>query len=231
MVDVEECALCAFNQEALSGFAFAVEQVPSRVFRGQDFGGDGDDQIFGGKGSDVIGGGLGADILSGGDGVDSLTGDLGADILSGGDGNDFIRGGLGADTLSGGAGADVFVYSDYRSPTGADSESPAGLLRDTILDFSQAEGDKISLHDVVHGIGGLGDGPFGFIGTSNFSFFIDPAGTQIFSSQVRYFIDVPNNVTIVEVNRGGDQFSSNFGTDMSIVLLGQITLTAADFIL
>jgi hypothetical protein len=69
---------------------------------------------------------------------DTLTGSSGADTLNGQGGNDILDGAGGADRLTGGKGADVFLYSG----------SVAGLsipaAPDTILDFSRAEGDRIS---------------------------------------------------------------------------------------
>ena len=58
----------------------------------------------------------------------------GNDILYGYAGNDTLVGGAGNDTLFGGAGADTFLFlkSD-------------GAGRDTVVDFSHAEGDVIKL--------------------------------------------------------------------------------------
>jgi len=77
---------------------------------------------------------------------DSLTGSAGANQLDGGAGNDILVGGAGADTLigragadglTGGAGADRFVFKLIADSTSA--------VRDTIFDFSHADGDKIDL--------------------------------------------------------------------------------------
>lgn len=74
-----------------------------------------------------------ANQLVGNDGANRLKGFAGADILKGGAGNDTLYGGDGRDTLTGGTGKDSFVFDT--APTS----------RDTITDFSQAEGDKIQL--------------------------------------------------------------------------------------
>ena len=69
----------------------------------------------------------------GGSGNDTLIGNSVDNTLIGGAGNDTITGGGGADTETGGAGADTFVYnvpSDFG---------------DTITDFSDFEGDRITL--------------------------------------------------------------------------------------
>ncbi|WP_028312012.1 beta strand repeat-containing protein [Derxia gummosa] len=103
---------------------------------------DGNDQLFGEGGNDVLYGGSasplseaygGYDALFGGAGNDQLYGGGGNDTLDGGAGLDTLDGGIGDDTLGGGGGADVFVFrvSDNSS--------------DTVLDFSQADGDRIDV--------------------------------------------------------------------------------------
>lgn len=78
-----------------------------------------------------------ANTLLGNDGANTLTGMLGNDILKGGAGNDRLFGGDGKDTLTGGTGTDTFVFDT--APTS----------RDTITDFSKADGDKIQLSKAV----------------------------------------------------------------------------------
>lgn len=87
-------------------------------------GGAKDDRLDGRGGNDRIEGGAGNDVLLGG---------AGADRVSGGAGRDVIEGGAGADMLAGGAGPDVFVFAAPRDGG------------DRILDFSPAQGDKISV--------------------------------------------------------------------------------------
>jgi T1SS-143 domain-containing protein len=77
---------------------------------------------------------IGAVDVDGSDGVDIFNGGPGNDTFGGTGGDDLIYGDLGTDTLSGGAGADIFVFAE----TGAAN-------RDTILDYSSADGDKIDL--------------------------------------------------------------------------------------
>lgn len=89
-----------------------------------------DNEITGNKGVNTLDGGAGNDTLYGGAGNDVLLGGLGDDILYGQDG---------ADTLTGGDGADTFVFE-------ADTAYKA---RDTITDFSTAEGDVIDLRDLL----------------------------------------------------------------------------------
>lgn len=75
-----------------------------------------------------------ANTLVGGDAADDLSGLLGDDMLVGGTGDD---------TLSGGGGADTFVFSNGDTGT------------DVITDFSQTEGDKLDLADLLSGMAGL----------------------------------------------------------------------------
>jgi len=84
--------------------------------------------IDGGDGSDAIYGGGGDAILIGGAGNDLIQGGSGNDTINGGDGNDFLIAGRGTNTLTGGAGADTFTVGS----------------KDTITDFTAAEGDVLS---------------------------------------------------------------------------------------
>ena len=74
--------------------------------------------------------------IHGGHGADSISGDQGNDALHGGWGNDTIDGGAGNDRLHGGNNADNFVFASDHG-------------HDTITDFSESEGDRISLDGVT----------------------------------------------------------------------------------
>ena len=95
-------------------------------------GGQGDDLIIAHHSQNLLYGNLGNDTLQGGDGGDTLRGGQGDDSIQGGSGNDFISGDRGNDTLAGGPGADIFHTSQ-----------DAGI--DKVLDFNQAEGDRVML--------------------------------------------------------------------------------------
>lgn len=109
-------------------------------------GGEAEDRVFGEQGDDILYGGSststaleaagGYDQLYGGDGNDTLYGGGENDILVGGAGIDQLFGGLGNDRLAGGAGADSFKF---------DRAVANQTWLDTIVDFSQAQGDKIDL--------------------------------------------------------------------------------------
>ncbi|WP_138468789.1 G8 domain-containing protein [Poseidonocella sp. HB161398] len=126
---------------------------------GTDTGGGGSDTVdgggtdTGGGGSDTVGGGdsgllliegtSGDDNLSAGSAGSEMLGFDGRDTITGGAGDDIIDGGTGKDHLAGGAGADMFRFD----------ESAIGDYRDTILDFSVAEGDKIDLFGIAEAYG------------------------------------------------------------------------------
>ncbi|HEV2746290.1 MAG TPA: hypothetical protein VGW34_03205 [Allosphingosinicella sp.] len=103
-----------------------------------------------------------ANRLDGGAGADRLEGAAGNDALLGGAGDDLLVGGAGRDTMTGGTGADIWSLDD----------GDAGPLRggaDLILDFTRAQGDRISLRVVDADGAAAGDQNFRFIGTDAFS--------------------------------------------------------------
>ncbi|MBM1173076.1 matrixin family metalloprotease [Microvirga arabica] len=103
-------------------------------------GGSGSDNLDGGDDDDTLNGDIDNDILSGGDGNDILQGGDGSDNLDGGFENDMLHGGAGSDTLNGGAGSDQFVFDTWFN--GIDDV-------DSIVGFSNWEGDKIVLSSTV----------------------------------------------------------------------------------
>ncbi|MBC7306360.1 MAG: hypothetical protein H5T80_05415 [Dietzia sp.] len=106
------------------------------------YGGQDEDVLFGGADADLLLGDLGGDLLQGNAGRDALHGGDGDDVLHGGQGDDVLRGDDGADTLSGDAGDDRLWGGE-----GADRFliRPGGGA-DEILDFDQAEGDRLIIH-------------------------------------------------------------------------------------
>jgi Ca2+-binding RTX toxin-like protein len=104
------------------------------------------DVLMGGQGNDlvdasqssghnIINGNIGADSLTGGAGGDFLRGGQGDDVIVGGSGSDWLSGDRGANTLTGGGGADIF-------------HAAGGT--DRVLDFSQAQGDRVLVDPGVH---------------------------------------------------------------------------------
>ena len=115
------------------------------------------------EGFENVLGGKFADALAGDGAANRLIGHDGDDILTGRDGDDRLEGQRGADKLEGGGGADVFVYSDALDTT---YYSPG---RDTILDFSSADGDRIDLSAMDADATMAGDQAFVFLGYALFT--------------------------------------------------------------
>jgi Ca2+-binding RTX toxin-like protein len=205
-------------------------------------GGDGTDVLRGGAGADHLDGGAGFDVamysensaavtvnlaagtglggtaqgdvltsieaVYGGNGNDILTGNAAANTLVGNAGNDTLTGGGGRDDLAGGAGADRFVFT-------ALGDSPANANADRITDFSHAQGDKIDLHSIDANTTAAGDQAFQFIGTAAFSHH---------AGELHESISGSNTVVAADVNGDGV-------ADFNVVLSGNITLVAGDFVL
>ena len=156
--------------------------------------------------ADTLSGMGGDDTILGGAGRDVLLGGQGADLIYGGSEGDDIYSGEGDDTLTGGLGADTL-----EGGTGADvfvfgaEEAFSMGAGDLIRDFTRGE-DKIDLS-------ALGD--LTFIGSAVFG---RSAG------EVRAFVQ--GEVIFIRGDMNGDGVA-----DMSIMVTGSFTLTAADFIL
>jgi Ca2+-binding RTX toxin-like protein len=205
-------------------------------------GGDGNDTLIGGLGNDALVGGAGIDVASyasatsgvaldlglgqgtageaagdtfsgvenalGSGFADTLTGSAGANSLWGMAGNDVLTGGGGADALKGGVGADTFIYK-------AASDSLA-TARDSIGDFSHAEGDRIDLSAIdADGNAANGNTAFTFIGSGAFS----GAGHEL-------QVVTSGGVQLVQADLNGDKVA-----DLSIVVVSATTLVAGDFVL
>ncbi|PZO66465.1 MAG: hypothetical protein DI498_07460 [Paracoccus denitrificans] len=172
-------------------------------------GNSGSNTLSGLGGNDKIDGGAGNDRIDGGQGDDILIGGAGNDQLIGGRGVDRLTGGIGADLLMGGAGADVFIFNKT-----TDSIVASGG-RDTISDFSRAQGDRIDLRGIDADISRSGDQAFTFIGNAGFT---GRAGDLSVRTGA-------NGVTISgDVN--GDKIA-----DFAILVSNQATLGAESFLL
>lgn len=163
----------------------------------------------------------GIENFVGGSGNDSITGNLNANALVGGGGNDTLTGGSGRDVLTGGTGVDIFDFNStifFGSNVAFDTGVGAGN-RDVITDFVHLT-DKIDLAsiDARNSLFG-GNDTFTWLGTAAFT-----AGNA--NGGLRYFYDVTNNVTVVEGST-----NTGTGAEFQIELTGNITLTAADFVL
>lgn len=173
-------------------------------------GAGGADRLSGLGGNDTINGGAGNDpLLDGGDGNDTISGAGGTDTLLGGNGDDRLSGGAGLDTMTGGLGADVFVFATA-------AESGTGTSRDNILDFAVGvDRIDISVFDANTTLTGIQD--FTFLGES---------ATSPLAGQLRTRYDSAANLTYVEGNT-----NANATMEFQIKLAGQISLSAADFVI
>ncbi|MFE0754884.1 calcium-binding protein [Inquilinus sp. NPDC058860] len=196
------------------------------------FGGDGNDILRGGAGADRLEGGLNVDTVaysesnvgvtvnlatgrgSGGNaqgdvyaGVENANGSTGADTIIGNAGGNALRGMAGADRLTGGGGADHFVF-------GAAGESTV-TARDTITDFSHAQGDRINLALIDANTTAAGNQAFKFIGVQAF---------HGVAGELR--ATVVNGVTYVDGDVNGDKV-----IDLHIALTNHPALVAGDFVL
>lgn len=144
------------------------------------------------------------DVLTGDGGANVLTGGLGDDTLDGGDGADRLIGGSGTDLLTGGSDADTFVFNPFE------------FGRDTIVDFSHAEGDRIDVSMIDANSTVSGDQAFAFIGAAAFS---RTAG------ELRAVVTDLNN-TLVSGDTDGNGFA-----DFLVAVRGVIPLQATDFAL
>ncbi len=144
--------------------------------------------------------------MYGGRGDDTLIGGVAADTISGGSGADALFGRKGADLLTGGSGDDLFIFAAVSDSTVVASG------RDTITDFSRAQGDQIYfLHATSTRFDFIGDDAFGH-----------------HAGEVRSTVGstVGSTTTTVQLDQNGD------GTaDFQITLNGKIALTASDFVL
>jgi len=94
----------------------------------------------------------------------------------------------------------------------------AGLSVDTITDFARGS-DRIDLSAIDASTAARGDQAFQFIGTNAFT-----SANQ--NGSIRYAYDAATNRTTIQISNDADTAS-----EMEIVLVGQVALTATDFVL
>ena len=113
-----------------------------------------------GGGEDIFGT-FGADDISGTGASERIFGLLGNDDILAGAGDDILWGGSGADFMWGEAGADTFAF-------GFAGDSPYKARRfDVLMDFSDAEGDKIDLSAMDANLLRFGNQTFRFEGSGD----------------------------------------------------------------
>jgi Ca2+-binding RTX toxin-like protein len=170
---------------------------------GDDFldGGAGVDVLFGDAGNDVIIGGAGADRVFGQDGNDTVRGDEGDDYLDGNAGNDVLEGNAGMDQLRGGAGADTFFYNAV-----SDAAPVSTGALEQILDFNQAEGDRINISRIDADTTQAGDQAFTLV-----SAFSGQRGQAVLTTNA-------DGTTFLALDLDGDRVG-----DFSVLIFGQVT--------
>ncbi len=165
--------------------------------------------VLGTSAAQTLKGGIGADKIIAGAGDDVLIGYDGNDLLFGDSGNDTLSGSDGADQLTGGNGKDVFLFKLLSDST----ISSTG--RDTILDFSVADSDRINVSGIDANTKLASDQAFSFLGTLAFS---GKAG------ELRY--EKKTSDTYIYGDVDGDK-----KTDFSIHLDDAVTLSKDYFVL
>lgn len=165
--------------------------------------GGGADRLIGTGANNRFDSAGGADTIKAKDGSDVILAGGGDDVVNGGAGADYIDAGLGHDQLRGGAGADLFDFNGL-----ADSALGVAFC-DLIRDFRSADGDRIDLSDIP--------GDLIFIGGAGFT------GGSI-QAEVR--VGAVAQGALVQVDITADGVS-----DMDILVKGDLTGGAADFIL
>ena len=169
-----------------------------------------DNVFYGGFGNDKLYLGGGNDTGHGGNDADLILGEQGNDLLMGEQGTDTLRGGVGADVLFGGTEADTFQFTSHLESTVA---APG---RDSIRDFSTAEGDHIDLSLIDAKTHTAGNDAFTFIGDAAFV-----AGVDGQLRAVTY-----GSGWLVTGDLNGDRIA-----DFGIYVVSPTALTAGDFIL
>jgi len=165
--------------------------------------------VIGSTGNDAYTGTAFSDIIRGRGGNDGLTGAAGRDRIFGDAGNDRLVGGMGADRLTGGAGSDTFVFKTVKESTRA-----AGG-RDTILDFSQEQHDRLNLSAIDANTGQKGNQAFTFIGEDVFH---GRAG------ELRVQSNGSSTTVLGDVNGDGT-------ADFAVAFSRAIAFTVGDFVL
>ena len=140
-------------------------------------------------------------------------------MLLGGLGDDILSGALGSNRLSGGPGADLFLFGTEIG--GARFPGLIGIGQDSVMDFQQGQ-DRLDVSQLYLSQGH--DAARIFIGQAAFSGSGQP--------ELRYRFEA--GWTVVELDRPvfavGPGIGGDGQVDGTIRLLGQVALTAGDFI-
>lgn len=230
--------------DSIDFWEWGIDPSETRVANGRG----GDDLLSGHSSRDFLFGGTGNDTLHGMGNVDMLSGEEGNDVLDGGSGNDVLSGGSGNDviyftsqvfgsassdndTLTGGAGSDRFSLHYGGIPKTSRGDGPA---TDLITDFQQgvdlidlsAEDARSDLagHQDFSLAGGFSRPAFNGLNRSGFELtdywnVFNPTPTGQITTHIK------GGQTFVNLHVDADGLP-----DQILILVGQINLTASDFI-
>jgi Ca2+-binding RTX toxin-like protein len=161
--------------------------------------------------------GLTPERLEGGDGVDVLISLAGDNTLDGGANSDILLGGRGADVLIGSAGRDALWGGPDADLFRFAAEDAAQPKADVVVDFSQADGDRIDLsafRDVDPWV--PGEQGFDFVG--------DVTGL------IRPAVYTPGEVTFVHTGDSTLVTANVDGGVLHIQVAGRFDLVVDDFL-
>ncbi|MCH7628707.1 MAG: M10 family metallopeptidase C-terminal domain-containing protein [Proteobacteria bacterium] len=153
--------------------------------------------------------GSGDDRLRGSGADNRLDGGAGDDRLFGAGGADVLVGGAGRDVLHGGKGGDTFVFGQ------GDLAGRTARSADVILDFTNAQGDRIDLSGIDADAQMDGDQPFSFI---------DGARFDGHAGQLRALVQGSGLLLLADVDGDGR-------ADLALRLVGVSHIEAADLVL
>ena len=165
--------------------------------------------LQGNAGNNMLNGDAANDTLAGQAGNDTLSGGTGNDVLNGGIGADRLIGEQGADRMTGSQGADVFLFRALADST------MAAAGRDTITDFSMAQGDRMDLRTIDARTDLAGNQAFSFIGAGAFTGKAGELATRTGAAGTQVVGDVNGDRT----------------PDFAILLDDPVTLNANSFLL
>lgn len=158
--------------------------VDLRIAAAQQIGSRGNDTL---RSIESISAGFSDDTLIGNNLANTLRGGGGHDTLIGGDGNDWLDGELNDDVMTGGAGKDRFALSDLGYSV---------TSRDTITDFSHAQGDRIVLNRYV-----VASGATQGLSTLDFAqFYAAPGAKSAHDASDRIVYDTSSGVLYFDVD-------------------------------
>lgn len=210
-------------------------------------GNDGADSLLGGDGDDLLTGGGDTsadsrDTLEGGAGNDTLNGAYQHDVLFGDDGSDVLNGGTHNDTLFGGNDADILNGGAHNDVLFGDAGDDALNGEDGYDSLEGGEGAD-TLDGGAHGDtlwGGAGADVFAFTGLTHSTHYVmdvvvDFEHTQdLISVAGLGFTGVQSGAASGTVLGYTFVNSSTFiqaaGSNFSIELIGEVSLTNADFV-